>query len=455
MTLRPTLYTARWLLPVSEPPMHAGALLVNDAGRIERMAPRAAFELSSDVARVDFGDAVLLPGLVNVHSHPELAAFRGLLDDLPFHEWVPTLMRCKRGAQLTLDDYAVAARWTCIESLRSGITTVGATEDSGAAAGALTAAGMRGLVFLETFGPAPDQAEASLADLRTKVERAATQSSEHVRFGVSPHAPYTCSDALYAMVAAYAKAENLPVATHAAEAEAEELLVRNGQGPFAAGLRSRGIATAPRGRSTFEMLQRTGIMDCRPLLIHAVRASESDLRIIAESGATIAHCPVANARLGHGIAPIVEAIASGITVAIGTDSVASNNRLDMLEEARFAQAMQRARLQSASALPAADLLRMTTIEGARMLGRADDIGTLEKGKAADFCVVALDTAHAVPVADPLSALFQAARGTDVRVTAVAGRILYSDGCVHTLDENDLRTKVTAIAERLLAARNVT
>lgn len=452
MTLRPTLYTARWILPVSVQPLRDAAMLVDGTGRIDRVAPVGSFDLSSDVARIELGDAVLLPGLVNVHAHPELAIFRGLLDDLPFHDWIPTLMRCKRDAQLTPADYAVAARWTCVESLRAGITAMGATEDSGAAVGALDDAGMRGLVYLETFGPAPEQAEQAIADLRAKVARHATLLCDRVRLGVSPHAPYTCSDALYAFVAAYATTENLPVATHAAEAEAEELLVRAGSGPFAAGLRSRGIVTKSRGHSTIEMLERTGILDCAPLLIHAVRVSGDDLRQIADAGATIAHCPVANARLGHGIAPIIEAMACGITVAIGTDSVASNNRVDMLEEARVAQALQRARLRSASALPSEQLLRLTTIEGARILGMADKIGTLEKGKAADFCVVALDTANAAPVPDPLSALFHAARASDVRMTAVGGRVLYAQGRVHTLDEEALRAQVTAIAARLCAAK---
>lgn len=450
--LRPTLYLARWIVPVADAPLRDAGMLVDGGGRIDRVAPADSFDLSSDVARVEYPGAVLLPGLVNVHAHPELSAFRGLLDDLPFHEWIPRLMHCKRGAQLTLEDYAVAARWTCVESLRAGITCMGATEVSGAAVSALNEAGMRGLVYLETFGPAPDQAEQSMSDLRAKVTRHAELLCDRVRLGVSPHAPYTCSDALFTMVAAYAKAENLPVATHAAEAEVEELLVRDGLGPFAAGLRSRGIVTGRRGRSTIDMLGRTGILDCAPLLIHAVRVSADDLREIADSGSAIAHCPVANARLGHGIAPIVEAMESGIPVAIGTDSVASNNRLDLLEEARIAQVLQRARLQSASALAADRLLRLTTIDGARILGLADKVGSLESGKAADFCVVALDTAHAAPTPDPLTALFHSARGSDVIVTAVGGRILYEYGLVKTLDEKVLRTRVTAIAQRLGAVR---
>ena len=447
-----TLYCARWLLPVSEPPIPNGALLVAGSGLIAGVGPAQSFDVGPDVARIDLGEAALLPGLVNVHAHPELAAFRGLLEDLPFHVWIPTLVRTKQAAQLTPDDFAVAARWTCIESLRAGITTMGATEDSGAAVHALNDAGMRGVVFLEVFGPAPDQASESLRLLKEKVEAFCQHANARVRIGVSPHAPYTVSDELYALVGDYARWANLPLATHAAEAEAEELLVRDGSGPFAAGLRTRGIVVGARGRSPIELLARVGIMDCAPLLIHAVRTSPEDRDIIATAGATIAHCPIANARLGHGIAATVEALERGITVGIGTDSVASNNRLDLLEEARTAQALQRARLQSASALPAERLLRMVTIDGARILGMADTIGTLSIGKAADFCAISFEQSSTVPLADPVAAIFHSARGSDVILTVVGGRVLFAAGEVTTLPEAELRPQMNAIGDRLSRAR---
>jgi 5-methylthioadenosine/S-adenosylhomocysteine deaminase len=450
---RTTLYTADWIVPVSEPPMVQGGLLVGADGRIESVAPISSFAESADVARVNLGAAIIMPGLINVHAHPELAMFRGFLEDLPFHQWIPTLMKCKRAAALDDDDYAVAARWTCIESLRAGITTFGATEDSGVAVAALNAAGMRGLIYLEVFGPDPRQADDSMQQLRSKVESLAPSATDQVRIGVSPHAPYTVSDELYSNVAAFAKSERLSLATHAAEAEAESILVSQGKGPFAAGLRTRGIETPPRARSTIELLQRTGVLECAPLIIHAVLADADDLQMLADHGATIAHCPIANARLGHGIAPIVEAKAAGINVAIGSDSVGSNNRIDLLEEARVAQILQRARLRSASALTSAELLRMVTINAASALGMSDEIGSLEPGKSADFCVVAVDGAHTQPVYDPVGSLFHAARGSDVTMTVVAGRVLYERDRVQTLPEASLRAELASISNRLRMAVN--
>ena len=445
-------YTASWILPVTAPPIPAGALLVDEYGRIAGLGPLASIPPEQQAQRIDLGDAVLLPGLINVHAHPELSGFRGLLDDLPFHEWIPALMRGKRGAALSFDDYLDAARWTCIESLRNGITTLGATEDSGAAITALREARMRGLVYLEVFGPAPGQVDSSMALLREKIQRFAPETGDRVRIGVSPHAPYTVSDELFAAVADLARRSHLPVATHAAEAEAEELLLREGLGPFAGGLRSRGIDTAPRAPSTVQLLERTGLLACRPLLIHALRLDDDDLRRAADAGATIAHCPIANARLGHGIARVVEMREAGLSVGIGTDSVASNNRLDLLEEARTAQLLQRARLRSAGALPSTELLEMITIEAARILGVADRVGSLEVGKDADFCVVSLAQPHTVPGPDPVGTLFHSARGSDVMMTVVQGEVLYVGGTIIPFDVAAPRARLVPMGERLRAAR---
>jgi len=453
MMSRRTRYTARWIFPVSSPPIRDGALLVDADGRVAAVGPAASVPTPDDAATVDLGDAALLPGLVNVHGHPELSLLRGLLDDLPFHVWIPALNRTKRRAALDRDDYVTAARWTCVEALAAGITTVGATEDSAAAFDALIEAGMRGVVYQEVFGPAPEQVEDSLAGLRRKVDILRRRETDLVRVGVSPHAPYTVSDELFRRTAEYALAEGLPVAIHAAEGEAEERLVREGAGPFAEGLRARGIPTPPRGRSTIELLDRLGVLRVRPLLIHCVRVDEDDIRRIADAGATVAHCPAANARLGHGVAPLLELREAGIPVGLGTDSVASNNRLDVFEEARMAQLFQRARHRSASVLSAAELLRLATLDGARVLGLDDRIGSLEPGKDADLCAVSFAGAHIVPVHDPTSALFHAARAPDVVLTAVRGRVLYRDGRVLSIDVDALRPRVDTLAERLNRARN--
>ncbi|HEX2092019.1 MAG TPA: amidohydrolase family protein [Longimicrobiaceae bacterium] len=441
------LYRAAWVCPVVSPPIRDGAVLVGTDGRIAAVGPRSAIEPPEGAEVVELGETVLLPGLVNVHAHPELALFKGGLEDLRFRDWILRLVGAKRAA-LDGPDYEIAARWTMVESLRAGITTLAATEMSGAAVGALREAGMRGVVYREVFGPDPAQAEDSMAELRAAVDGLRREETELVRIGISPHAPYTVSDRLFRAAAEYACVEDLPMAVHAAESEAEEALVTRGEGDFAPGLRARGIETSVRGRSTLELFERLGVLRARPLLIHCVRLDAEDIRRIADAGCSVAHCPVANARLGQGTAPYPELRAAGVRVGLGTDSVGSNNRLDLLEEARIASVLHRATRRCPDLMPAGDLLRLCTIDGARVLGLEGRIGSLEPEKDADLCAVSLAAPHVRPVHDPLAAVFHAARATDVVLAAVRGRVLFRDDRVLPLDEGALRPAVEAAAERL-------
>jgi cytosine/adenosine deaminase-related metal-dependent hydrolase len=279
------------------------------------------------------------------------------------------------------------------------------------------------------------------------------RQTDLVRVGISPHAPYTVSDELFRQVADWAVTDGIPMAVHAAEASVELELVAHGAGAFADGLRSRGIATPRRAPSTVRLLEQTGVMAARPLLIHCILLQDDDIRIIADHGAAVAHCPVANARLGHGIAPVMELLVAGVPVGLGTDSVASNNRVDMLEEARTAHLLQRARLRSPTVLPADQLLRLMTLDGARALGLDSRVGSLEPGKDADLCAVRVTAPHTIPVIDPLTTLLHSARGSDVILTAVRGRLLFRDGRQLTLDGGPMRPVMDRMAARLAAARD--
>ncbi|HEX6746463.1 MAG TPA: amidohydrolase family protein [Longimicrobium sp.] len=450
MAERVTIWRAAWVLPVATEPVRDGAVMVGADGRIAAVGPRAAIEPPEGAEVVELGEAALLPGLVNVHAHPELSIFRGALEDLRFRDWILRLVGTKR-AVLCDGDYEVAARWTLVECLRAGMTTVAATESSAASLGALREAGMRGIVYRELFGPDPRVADESMADLRAAVDRMRAEETDLVRVGISPHAPYTVSDALFAAAGRYARDERLPIAIHAGESVPERELVTRGEGDFAPGLRARDIATPPRGQTTMEMLDRLGVLAARPLLIHCVLLEYDDVVRLVDNGCAVAHCPVANAKLGHGIAPYPELREAGVRVGLGTDSVGSNNRLDLLEEARIASLLHRGRLASYGFLAPADLLRLVTIDGARALGMEERIGTLEPGKDADLCAVSLAAPHVRPVHDPVAALFHAARGTDVVMTAVRGRVLYRDGRVTTLDEAALAEAIDDSARRVREA----
>jgi 5-methylthioadenosine/S-adenosylhomocysteine deaminase len=445
--LRPALYLARWVLPVSAPPIPDGGVLVGEDGKIAAVGPRASIDSAPDTEVVELGKTILLPGLVNVHAHPELAMYRGALEDLPFRDWIMRLVGSKRAA-LRDEDHTDAALWTAVEAIQAGITTLGATESTAAAVAAFREAGLRGIVYQEVFGPDPAQVDGSMAELTDRLDELVPLETELVRIGVSPHAPYTVSDDLYRAATRLSLERGLPMALHISESRAESELVASGEGDFAAGLRARGIPLPPRGRTPIEMLDRLGVLEARPLLIHCVTVDEGDVSRIAAAGCAVAHCPVANARLGHGIAPVPALRAAGVVVGMGTDSVGSNNRLDLLEEARIASLLQRASGRDHGILPASELLRLCTIEGARALRIEDRVGTLEPGKDADLCAVSVAAPHARPVHDPVAALFHAARSCDVVLTAVRGRVLYRDGSLTGLDAAEVGGRMDEIAQRL-------
>ncbi|MBI4539781.1 MAG: amidohydrolase family protein [Gemmatimonadetes bacterium] len=474
-----TLYRASWVLPVTAAPIPDGAVLVEDGviravGAVAEVEAAAHAEAArayaggaaanrgeagagmgrrsgARVREVRLDDCVLLPGLVNVHAHPELTAFRGLLEDRPFPDWIAGLLARKRAAALEPDDYLTSAVWGCVEAARAGITTLAATEDSDAGLRALVSAGLRGIAYREVFAPDPAHAAPALRSLEDNVAAMQKLATDLVGVGVSPHAPYTVSDDLYRGVAELAAAERLPLACHAAESVAEQELVRDGAGPFAESLRRRGIAVQPRAGSTIELLDRLGVLALRPLLVHCVHVDGADLERIAAAGAAIAHCPIANARLAHGVAPLPRFLEAGIRTGLGTDSVASNNRLDLLEEARFTSLTHRALSGRPDLLPAGRLLELVTLAGARTLGLEDRIGSLEPGKQADLCAVSLAGPHARPIHDPLVGLFHSARAADVVLTVVRGRTIFERGRVLSVDEAELRRQVDNLARRIAAA----
>jgi 5-methylthioadenosine/S-adenosylhomocysteine deaminase len=363
---------------------------------------------------------------------------RGLLRGLEFVTWIRTLTRA-RAAVLTPAAMLDAARLGVAEGLLAGITTYADTSASGVVLEALRDMGVRGIMFQEVFGPAPAQRESALAELKAKVAALRPLETDLVRLGVSPHAPYTVHEDLLVDVAAYAMGAGLPVAMHLAESDAEIAFLREGQGPFAEGLRLRGIPVVRRAHSPVHLLVELGVVLARPLLIHCVKIDESDTAFIAEHGCPVAHCPTSNAMLGHGTAPLRELLDAGAMVGLGSDSAASNDRMDMLEEAHVTQVLQGARLRRADAVSSAEALTLATLGGARALGLEAKIGSLEVGKDADLAAFALDATRTPDAMDPLDAVLAAA-GTPALLVAVAGQLRVSNGIVVGTDP--------ALAERV-------
>ena len=441
-----TIYSARWVLPVSSAPLEHGAVAV-EGPLIVGVGNAAEIALRFPDARVErFGQSVIIPGLINTHTHLELTALRGYLEneEHDFFAWLRklTLARLER---MTPDDIRVSATWGACEAVRAGITCVGDASDTGVMSMlALQEVGLRGVVFQESFGPDPRLVEENFGKLKTKVSELRELEDNLVRVGVSPHAPYTVCRPQLELIAEFAATELLPLMMHAAESEGEELLLREGTGIFADGLARRGIEWTAPGVSTVQYLKQVGILDCRPLLAHCIRVDDEDIETLKETGAKVAHCQKSNAKLGHGRAPLAKFVEAGVVIGLGSDSVASNNTCDIIEEARFAVLFA---LKNPLLTPSR-MLALATMGGARCLGQEKRIGQLVEGCQADLVVVGLDGPHQLPVYDPMTALIFASSGRDVLLTVIAGREVYRDRRVLGVDEERLKARLNEIAQKL-------
>jgi 5-methylthioadenosine/S-adenosylhomocysteine deaminase len=431
-----TIYSARWVLPVSTSPIENGAVAI-EGQRIAAIGRRSeVIERFPEFDVDDFGEAVIVPGLTNTHTHLELTAMRGYLEneEPDFFAWLRKLTFA-RLERLTPDDLQVSATWGACEAVRAGITWVGDASDAALMSmRALLDVGLRGVVYQESFGPDARLAAENFEKLKIKLQELRATETGLVRAGVSPHAPYTVCRPQLEMVAELAKTENLPVMMHAAESEAEELFLREGCGVFAEGLARRSIEWKAPGISTIQYLKQVGILHTLPVLAHCIRVDDEDIETLRNNHAKVAHCPKSNAKLGHGRAPLGKFLKAGVIVGLGSDSVASNNTCDILEEARFATLLARA---GGSDITATDALKTATL-----------CSGLTEGAQADLAVVSLRGVHQTPSYDPVATLIFSSSGRDVVLTVVAGREVFRAGRVTTVDEDRLRARMEEISAKL-------
>jgi cytosine/adenosine deaminase-related metal-dependent hydrolase len=366
--------------PVTAPPITDGAVLVADDGRIAAVGAHAQVPDPPGARRVEYPEGVLVPGLVNTHTHLELTHLAGRNPEREFSRWIRTIRALKDAT--TPEEFDHSAEQGVRDCWTVGVTCVADTGSTGAPLRALARLGARGIYYQEVFGPDPADRAASLAELQAAVVRLGPVATARARLGASPHAPYTVSEPLYRAVADFARREALPLAVHLAESREETALVRDGAGSFAEALRARGIAVVARHCSPVQYILQLGVLasgNC--LAIHCIQVDERDVALLRDAGATIAHCPRSNRGHGHGTAPVAAFRGAGIPVGLGTDSAVSAGDVNLWAEA------------AAASLDGEDALRMLTIDGARALGLDREIGSLEVGKQADLAVFPSTTLH--------------------------------------------------------------
>ncbi len=413
------LLSADWVLPVSSAPVRKGGVLL-EGGRIVAVGP-------AEILRHDMPRAVyrplqghtLMPGLVNAHTHLELTALKDRVppaDD--FVSWILRLIAEKQ----TMNDGAIEAsvQRGLEECLASGTTCLGEIANTRHSFRILRDAGVRGVIFYEILGRPAGDLPARIEALRTTIETLRAASGERLAIGVSPHSPYTLSPELFAHLAAYLHTERLPYTIHLAESRDEMDYFRHDRGALKERL-FPAVGWDPVGHraqagSPLAQLDGLGLLTPRLLAVHGVHLTPREIARLQQAGASLAICPRSNETLRVGRAPIMDMLRAGIPVGLGTDSLASNRSLSLWDEMRFLRQCY----QDSDTLAPTQILRMATLDGARALGLAAAIGSLEAGKKADLIAVGTPASCGE---DPTEALIDETGPDALALAMVAGETL--------------------------------
>ena len=425
---------ARWVVPVEPAGVLADHALIVDGGRI--VAVLRATDADRDYrasTHVTLPDHVLIPGLVNAHTHAAMTLLRGVADDVPLKPWLEQQI-WPREARLVAPDFVHDGTLLgAAEMLRGGITCCNDMYFyPDAAARAYEKAGMRAMLGMPILDfPTPYAADADAYIARGLAARDMFKHAARLSFSLAPHAPYTVSDATWSTIVMFARQLDLPIQTHVAEtkAEVDDAIAATHETPLA-------------------RLDRLGATGPAFIAIHAVHPDAGDIDRLATHGCHVVHCPGSNMKLASGIAPIGALLARNVNVALGTDGAASNNRLDLFGEMRLASLLAKVATGDAAVVPAATALRMATLNGAIALGLDGEIGSLEIGKQADVTAVRIADVETLPMYDPVSHLVNAAGREHVTDVWVAGDRVVEAGQVTTLDVTALCSRAHAWQQRI-------
>ena len=367
---------------------------------------------------IDAAGRVVLPGLVNTHTHAAMALFRGLADDLPLQEWLQKAIFPAEAKNVNEEFVRWGTRLACLEMIRAGTTAfVDMYYFESAAADETAKAGMRGILGQALIDfPAPDNK--TWVEAMASTERFLRDWKGHALItpAVAPHATYTVSPEHLKEAHTLAARADVPLVIHVAETPSESQTIR-----------SKYSAT-PVG-----FLEGLGFLDGRVLIAHAIWVDDTDIATLARRQVGVAHCPQSNMKLASGTSPVPALLSAGIAVGLGTDGAASNNDLDLWEEMDTAAKLHKLISMKADALPAREAVAMATIGGARAIHRDRDLGSLEPGKLADLIVVRMDAPHQTPLYDVYSHLVYATKASDVETVVVGGRVLMENRSVKTID----------------------
>lgn len=415
--------------------VHRDGVMIVSGGRIEAVGPAGAVVPPDGVAVLRGDDRILMPGLVNMHCHAADSLFRGLVEDLPLEPWLQTVWTAER-AILDAGTCRLGARLGLAELALQGVTTVmdmfWHVDETVAAAKELGLRLATGGIFFDPPGMDGRGAETRRSAAEDFCRR---HAGDPMLFtGTMPHATYTAGPRSLLDAAEVARSHGGFFCTHAAETRAEQATI-----------------VERYGTRVIKHLDRLDLLGPRTVLAHCVHLDEEEISLLAASGTHVAHNPMSNLKLASGFAPVPALLAAGVNVTLGTDGAISGNDIDLWLALRLAATLHKAATFDAAAVPTAEALRMATINGARALGAADRLGSLEAGKEADFILVATDRIHAAPLFDPVVHLVYGAGKGDVTDVFVAGRRIVEEGRLRTADVGSVAADVHALRDRTLAS----
>lgn len=429
-----TIISARYVVPVIPAgPLDNQALVIHK-GRILDLLPvteaRQKYTSSNWLERPHHA---LIPGLVNAHTHLAMTLFRGIADDLPLEEWLREHIWPAEQEWVGPDFVRDGTELAIAEMIRGGTTCASDMYFfPEVTAGTAATLGMRmvvGMIVIELETAWAKSAEECFA--KGLEVHDAYRGHPLISTAFAPHAPYTVSDESFSRISKLANELELPVHMHLHEAarEVTDAVHNSGERPMA-------------------RLQRLGLINRQLAAVHMTCLDDSDLAMASEGNVSVVHCPESNMKLASGVCRTTTLINRGINVCLGTDGAASNNDLSMLGEMRSAALLAKLTSADAAALPAAQVLEMATINGARALGLEDQIGSLEPGKWADICCVDMHALHLQPLYDPVSQLVYCAEDSDVSDVWIGGKQLLENRRLKNLNEKSLLEKSARWAERL-------
>lgn len=377
---------------------------------------------------------LVMPGLINTHTHGAMSCFRGLGDDLPLLRWLHEVIFPAERAHVNREFVYWGTLLSAVEMLHNGVTTLcdGYFFEEAAAQAALDA-GIRGVLAQGILDfPTPDTADPQKAVERAKAFLEVFPRAEgRVRPSLFCHAPYTCSPETLQWVKALCREQGILFQMHLSETagEVEDHTLKYGERP---------VFT----------LDRLGILDDHTLFSHGIWLDDAEVRLLADRGASISHNAESDMKLASGVAPVPKFLASGVNVGLGTDGSASNNDQDLFSEMDKVAKLHKVFAHDPVICNASEVLRMATFSGAKALGWSDEIGSLREGKKADLIAIDLNQPHLTPLYDPVSHLVYAVKGSDVRHVWVNGSLVVADGRVYSVDETKVMEKVTEITDKL-------